>query len=87
MLYRKINTVCSENLTKHTKNLCRQNVSMFHGKGGHTVFLSFSVTAGHLQSFATSAHTLKLWARNTQLIYTADNSKRETTYLNPKIPY
>jgi len=60
---------------------------MFNGKDGHTVFLSFSVTAGHLQSFATSAHALRLWTRDAQLIYSSDNSKRETTYLNPKIPY
>jgi len=57
---------------------------MFNGKDGHTVFLSLSVTEDHLQSFATSAHTLKLWARNAQLIYISDNSKRKTTYLNPK---
>ena len=60
---------------------------MFNGKDGHTVFFSFSVTAGHLESFATSAHTIKMGTCNAQLIYTADNSKRETTYLNPKMPY
>jgi hypothetical protein len=80
MLYRKINNVCSENLTTHTKNLCLQNVNMFSRKDGHAVFLSFSVTVGHLQ------HTLKSWTRNAQLIYTSDNSKRETTFLNPKRP-